>query len=165
MLGQQQAAVTGSTHTRRPKSLKIEISKYAVCEVDSMWAGLLILMTPYGSSHRRWVNAGPICSIELGRTCKDLGLGPHATRPICLRVVKVSKSLLRQTFKPPRAESRDPCTLLKLKQGKRGVHSLHSVHTSSYELHYSKSDEWKNVDYVVHAGYNDGPIRTYLFRL
>ena len=36
LLRQQQAAATGSTHSRRPDSLKIDISKYKAAEEDSL---------------------------------------------------------------------------------------------------------------------------------
>ena len=36
LLTQQQAAAAGSTHSRRPESLKIDISKYKAAEEDSL---------------------------------------------------------------------------------------------------------------------------------
>ena len=103
-----------------------------------------------GSSYLQWESAGCILLIQPGMMCEDLGLGPQATRPICLWVFKSLQTRLRHTFELPRAEFRDRSKLLKL-NNETWCTLIHSVHTSSYDLHYRKSSEWANVDDVVHA--------------
>ena len=89
LLRQQRAAATGSTHTRRSESLKIDITKYKAAEEYSLLRWFVELDEAIRARHIvDEQNAGRICSVELGRTCKDLVLGPQATQPICLWAVR-----------------------------------------------------------------------------
>ena len=100
-----------------------------------------------GSSHSRWAHAGGISSIELGRKREDLCLRPQATRSICLWVVR-SLQIPAQTNVRVQSEPWTPETQTR----QTWCTFINSVHTSTYELQYSKYDEWTNVDHVVHAG-------------
>ena len=78
--------------------------------------------------------------------------------------LEISKSLLRETFEPPRAESRSHSSLLRLKQGKR------DVHTYAQQLRYLAScviehpvDEDALIYIFLHS-LVEGPVRTYMFR-
>ena len=85
---------------------------------------------------------------NLAGRAKTWALGLKLHDPYVFGSLEVFKSLLRQTFEPPRAEFRARSKLLRIKQGTL----VNSVHTSPYQLHNSRPTEPTNVDYVVHAG-------------
>ena len=88
LLRQQQAASTGSTHTCRPESLKTEISKYKVTEEDSLLRWFVEFDDAIRACH---IVDEQMQVAFLNRTrqdVQDLGLGPQATRPIYLWVVR-----------------------------------------------------------------------------
>ena len=60
---------------------------------------------------------------NLAGRAKTWSLGLKLHDPYVCGSLEVFKPLLRQTFEPPRAEFRARCELLRIKQGKRGVHS------------------------------------------
>ena len=68
-------SVPGMTHTRRPKTLKIDISKYRGVEEDSLLRWFVELDDAI-RAHRRQANASRIRSIKFGRSCQNLGIGP-----------------------------------------------------------------------------------------
>ena len=92
-----------------------------------------------------------------------LGLKLHD--PFVFGSLEVSKSLLRQTFEPQRAEFRARSELLKLKQGKRDVQSYiqYIVHLTSCIT--SNMPNEQTLITLFMQGLTDGPLRTYLFRL
>uniref|UniRef100_A0AAV1U0T7 Uncharacterized protein n=1 Tax=Peronospora matthiolae TaxID=2874970 RepID=A0AAV1U0T7_9STRA len=85
LLRQQQAAAGGSMHSRRPETLKIDISKYRRGLPPEMVHR--IRRRHKGASHRRRGYASCICPVKSGRTCQDLGTGAQVARPICVWVV------------------------------------------------------------------------------
>uniref|UniRef100_A0AAV1V2S2 CCHC-type domain-containing protein n=1 Tax=Peronospora matthiolae TaxID=2874970 RepID=A0AAV1V2S2_9STRA len=94
---QQQAAAGGSMHSRRPETLKIDISKAR--RIDD------------GDMQVAFAQSNPA-----GRA-KTWALGLKLHDPYAFGSLGVFKSRLRKTFEPPRAEFRARTELLKLKQG------------------------------------------------
>ena len=75
------------------------------------------------------------------------------------------KSLLRRTFEPPWAEFRALSEFLRIKQGKRDVHSY-----IQYILHLTSCItvdplNQQTLITLFMQGLTDGPVKTYLFRL
>uniref|UniRef100_A0AAV1VKW4 Retrotransposon gag domain-containing protein n=1 Tax=Peronospora matthiolae TaxID=2874970 RepID=A0AAV1VKW4_9STRA len=58
----------------------------------------------------------------MGRA-KTCALGLKLHDPNVFKSLKILKSRFKETFEPPRAESRARSALLRLKQGKRDVHA------------------------------------------
>uniref|UniRef100_A0AAV1V2N0 Uncharacterized protein n=1 Tax=Peronospora matthiolae TaxID=2874970 RepID=A0AAV1V2N0_9STRA len=88
LLRQQQAAAGVSMHSRRPETLKIDISKYRGGRRRlPLEMVRRIGWRHKGASHRRRGYASCICPVKSGRTCQDLGTGAQAARPICVWVV------------------------------------------------------------------------------
>ena len=124
MLRQQQATATESTYTRRPEILKIDISKYKGANEDSLLRWFVELDDAIRARHI----VGEEMQIEFAQSnlagrakTWDLGLKLHD--PYVFGSLEFFKSLLRQTFEPPREEFRARSELLRIKQGKRDVHS------------------------------------------
>uniref|UniRef100_A0AAV1UQ38 CCHC-type domain-containing protein n=1 Tax=Peronospora matthiolae TaxID=2874970 RepID=A0AAV1UQ38_9STRA len=99
LLRQQQAAAGGSMHSRRPETLKIDISKARRIDDGDMQVAF--------------------AQSNLAGRAKTWALGLKLHDPYAFGSLEVFKSRLRQTFEPPRAEFRARTELLKLKQGKR----------------------------------------------
>uniref|UniRef100_A0AAV1TX50 CCHC-type domain-containing protein n=1 Tax=Peronospora matthiolae TaxID=2874970 RepID=A0AAV1TX50_9STRA len=139
LLRQQQAAAGGSMHSRRPETLKIDISKYRGVEEDSLLRWFVELDD---AIRARRIDDGDMqvafAQSNLAGRAKTWVLGLKLHDPYAFGSLEVFKSRLRQTFEPPRAEFRARTELLKLKQGKRDVHAY---------------------------GLADGPVKTHLFRL
>uniref|UniRef100_A0AAV1U1C7 CCHC-type domain-containing protein n=1 Tax=Peronospora matthiolae TaxID=2874970 RepID=A0AAV1U1C7_9STRA len=137
LLRQQQAAAGGSMHSRRPETLKIDISKYRGVEEDSLLRWFVELDD---AIRARRIDDGDM-QVEFsqsnlaGRT-KTWVLGLKLHDPYAFGLLGVFKSRLRQTFEPPRAEFRARTELLKLKRVS-----------------------------VFVQGLADGPVKTHLFRL
>ena len=81
------------------------------------------------------------------------------------RSLEVFKSLFRQTFELPQAEFRARFELLKLKQGKRNVHSYiqYIRHLTSCITSNPPNEQTLITSFMQDL--TDGPVRTYLFRL
>uniref|UniRef100_A0AAV1TLG7 CCHC-type domain-containing protein n=1 Tax=Peronospora matthiolae TaxID=2874970 RepID=A0AAV1TLG7_9STRA len=143
LLRQQQAAAGGSMHSRRPETLKIDISGQSI-----EGRGRL-----------------PLEMSNLAGRAKTWALGLKLHDPYAFGSLEVFKSRLRQTFEPPRAEFRARTELLKLKQGKRDVHAYaqHIRHLTSC-ISSNPVDEHTLLS-VFMQGLADGPVKTHLFRL
>uniref|UniRef100_A0AAV1TQI8 Uncharacterized protein n=1 Tax=Peronospora matthiolae TaxID=2874970 RepID=A0AAV1TQI8_9STRA len=98
LLIQQQAAAGGSMHSRRPETLKIDISKYSARRIDDGDMKVAFAQSNLAGRAKTWA----------------LGLKLH--NPYALGSLEVFKSRLRQMFEPPGAEFRARTELLKLKQ-------------------------------------------------
>ena len=124
LLRQQQAAATGSTHSRRPESLKIDISKYKTAKEDSLLRWFVELDDAIRARHivDEQMQVA-FAQSNLARRAKTWPLGLKLHDPLVFGSLEVFKSLLRQTIKPPRAEFRAHSEVLKIKQGKSDVHS------------------------------------------
>uniref|UniRef100_A0AAV1TCG7 CCHC-type domain-containing protein n=1 Tax=Peronospora matthiolae TaxID=2874970 RepID=A0AAV1TCG7_9STRA len=140
LLRQQQAAAGGSMHSRRPETLKIDISKYRGVEEDPLL---------------RWF-------VELDDATRARRIDDGD-----MQVAFAQSNLAgrAKTWAPPRAEFRARTELLKLRQGKRDVHAYaqHIRHLTSC-ISSNPVDEHTLV-YVFMQGLADGPIKTHLFRL
>uniref|UniRef100_A0AAV1UVI6 Retrotransposon gag domain-containing protein n=1 Tax=Peronospora matthiolae TaxID=2874970 RepID=A0AAV1UVI6_9STRA len=145
LLSQQQAAAGGSMHSRRPETLKIDISKAR--RIDDGDMQVVFAQSNLAGRAKTWA----------------LGLKLHD--PNAFGSLEVFKSRLRQTFEPRRAEFRARTELLKLKQGKRDVHAYaqHTRHLTSC-ISSNPVDEHTLVS-VFMQGLADGPVKTHLFRL
>uniref|UniRef100_A0AAV1U389 CCHC-type domain-containing protein n=1 Tax=Peronospora matthiolae TaxID=2874970 RepID=A0AAV1U389_9STRA len=145
LLRQQQAAAGGSMHSRRPETLKIDISKARRIDDGDMQVAF--------------------AQSNLAGRAKTWALGLKLHDPYAFGSLEVFKSRLRQTFEPPRAEFRARTELLKLKQGKRDVHAYaqHIRHLTSC-ISSNPVDEHTLVS-VFMQGLADGPVKTHLFRL
>uniref|UniRef100_A0AAV1T1K2 Retrotransposon gag domain-containing protein n=1 Tax=Peronospora matthiolae TaxID=2874970 RepID=A0AAV1T1K2_9STRA len=121
LLRQQQAAGGGSMHSRRPETLKIDISKYRGVEEDSLLRWFVELDDVIRA---RRIDDGDMqvafAQSNLAGRAKTWALGLKLHDPYAFGSLEVFKSRLRQTFEPPRAEFRARTELLKLKQGSCG---------------------------------------------
>uniref|UniRef100_A0AAV1U404 CCHC-type domain-containing protein n=1 Tax=Peronospora matthiolae TaxID=2874970 RepID=A0AAV1U404_9STRA len=162
----QQAAAGGSMHSRRPETLKIDISKYRGVEEDSLLRWFVELDD---AIRARRIDDGDMqvafAQSNLAGRAKTWALGLKLHDPYAFGSLEVFKSRLRQTFEPPRAEFRARTELLKLKQGKRDVHAYaqHIRHLTSC-ISSNPVDEHTLVS-VFMQGLADGPVKTHLFRL
>uniref|UniRef100_A0AAV1T2I0 Retrotransposon gag domain-containing protein n=1 Tax=Peronospora matthiolae TaxID=2874970 RepID=A0AAV1T2I0_9STRA len=124
LLRQQQAAAGGSMHSRRPETLKIDISKYRGVEEDSLLRWFVELDD---AIRARRIDDGETQAAfarpNLAGRAKTWALGLKLHDPYAFGSLEVFKSRLRQTFEPPRAEFRARTELLKLEQNKRAVHA------------------------------------------
>uniref|UniRef100_A0AAV1TTN7 Retrotransposon gag domain-containing protein n=2 Tax=Peronospora matthiolae TaxID=2874970 RepID=A0AAV1TTN7_9STRA len=166
LLRQQQAAAGGSMHSRRPETLKIDISKYRGVEEDSLLRWFVELDD---AIRARRIDDGEMqvafAQSNLAGRAKTWALGLKLPDPYAFGSLEVFKSRLRQTFETPRAEFRARTELLKLKQGKRDVHAYaqHTRHLTSC-ISSNPVDEHTLVS-VFMQGLADGPVKTHLFRL
>uniref|UniRef100_A0AAV1TT14 CCHC-type domain-containing protein n=1 Tax=Peronospora matthiolae TaxID=2874970 RepID=A0AAV1TT14_9STRA len=153
-------------HTRRPETLKIDISKYRGVEEDSL---LRWFVESDDAIRARRIDDGDMqaafAQSNLAGRAKTWALGLKLHDPYAFGSLEVFKSRLRQTFEPPRAEFRARTELLKLKQGKRNVHAYaqHIRHLTSC-ISSNPVDEHTLVS-VFMQGLADGPVKTHLFRL
>uniref|UniRef100_A0AAV1VFG1 CCHC-type domain-containing protein n=1 Tax=Peronospora matthiolae TaxID=2874970 RepID=A0AAV1VFG1_9STRA len=145
LLRQQQAAAGGSMHSRRPETLKIDISKARRIDDGDMQVAF--------------------AQSNLAGRAKTWALGLKLHDPHAFGSLEVFKSRLRQPFEPPRAEFEARNELLRLKQGKRDVHAYaqHIRHLTSCKSS-NPVDEHTLVS-VFMQGLADGPVKTHLFRL
>uniref|UniRef100_A0AAV1VNF5 Retrotransposon gag domain-containing protein n=1 Tax=Peronospora matthiolae TaxID=2874970 RepID=A0AAV1VNF5_9STRA len=107
LLRQQQAAAGGSMHSRRPETLKIDISKARRIDDGDMQVAF--------------------AQSNLAGRAKTWALGLKLHDPYAFGSLEVFKSRLRQTFEPPRAEFRARTELLKLKQGSSNPVDEHTL--------------------------------------
>uniref|UniRef100_A0AAV1U001 CCHC-type domain-containing protein n=1 Tax=Peronospora matthiolae TaxID=2874970 RepID=A0AAV1U001_9STRA len=162
----QQAAAGGSMHSRRPETLKIDISKY---RGSKKTPSLRWFVELDDAIRARRIDDGDMqvafAQSNLAGRAKTWALGLKLHDPYAFGSLEVFKSRLRQTFELPRAEFRARTELLKLKQGKRDVHAYaqHIRHLTSC-ISSNPVDEHTLVS-VFMQGLADGPVKTHLFRL
>ena len=160
------AAAGGSTYTRRPGTLKLEVSKFRGVEGDSLLTWFVevddaiealrieeeSMKIKFGMSH-------------LGGRARAWALGLKLHDSNVFESLDDFKSRLRDSFEPPRAEFRVRSELLDLKQGKRDLHAYaqHMRYLVSCIVSAPISEVMKI--HIFLKGLTDGPVRTYLFRL
>ena len=160
------AAAGGSTYTRRPGTLKLEVSKFRGVEGDSLLTWFVevddaiealrieeeSMKIKFGMSH-----------LEGSARAWSLRLKLHDSN--VFESLDDFKSRLRDSFEPPRAEFRVRSELLDLKQGKRDLHAYaqHMRYLVSCIVSAPISEVMKI--HIFLKGLTDGPVRTYLFRL
>uniref|UniRef100_A0AAV1TFY6 CCHC-type domain-containing protein n=1 Tax=Peronospora matthiolae TaxID=2874970 RepID=A0AAV1TFY6_9STRA len=145
LLRQQQAAAGGSMHSRRPETLKIDISKARRIDDGDMQVAF--------------------AQSNLAGRAKTWALGLKLHDPYAFGSLEVFKSRLRQTFEPPRAEFRARTKLLKLKQGKCDVHAYAQRIRHLTSCISSNPVDEHTLVLVFMQGLADGPVKTHLFRL
>uniref|UniRef100_A0AAV1U1I4 CCHC-type domain-containing protein n=1 Tax=Peronospora matthiolae TaxID=2874970 RepID=A0AAV1U1I4_9STRA len=140
LLRQQQAAAGGSMHSRRPETLKIDISKYRGVDEDSLL---------------RW-----FVELDDAIRARRIDVGDMQ-----VAFAQSNQAGRAETWAPPRAEFRARTELLKLRQGKRDVHAYaqHIRHLTSC-INSNPMDEHTLVS-VFMQGLADVPVKTHLFRL
>ena len=144
MLRQKQAQTTVPevTPARRPKTWKIDISKYKGVEEDSLLLWFVELDRAINVRHIDDEQMKfTFAQTNLAGRAKTWALGLKLHDPHVFGSLEVFKTRFRQTFIPPRAEFRARSDVLKHRQGKRDVHSssqhvnihldLHLRHTRS----------------------------------
>ena len=156
---------TGSTYTRRSEPLKLSVTKYEG-DIDNSILRWFVEIDE-AIRARRIDESDMQVSFALSNLtgrARDWALGLKLHDPYVFGSLDVFKSMLRETFEPPRAESRSRSALLRLKQGKRDVHSF------AQELRYLANcviehpvDEHTLIE-IFMDGLADGPVRTYMFR-
>ena len=96
---------------------------------------------------------------------KTWALGLKLHDPYVFGSLEVLKSLLRQTFEPPRAELRARSEILRIKQGKRDVHSyIQYIRHLTSCITVDPLNQQTLITLFM-QGLTDGPVKTYLFRL
>ena len=98
---------------------------------------------------------------NLAGRAKTLALGLKLHDPFVFGSLEVFKSLLRQIFESPRPEFRPRSKLLKLKQGKRDVHSyIQYIRHLTSCITANQLNEQTLITLFM-QGRTDGPVRTY----
>ena len=96
---------------------------------------------------------------------KTWALGIKLHDPYAFGSLELYRTLLRQTFEPPRAELRNSSELLKFKQSKRDLNSyIHYMHHHTSCITANPPNDQTLITLFI-QGLTDGPVRTYLFRL
>ena len=165
-LQQVQTPVPGMTQTRRPETLKIDISKYRGVEEDSLLRWFVELDDAIRARHivDEQMQVAFAQSNLAGRA-KTWALGLKLRDPYVFGSLEVFKTRLKQTFEPPRAEFRARSELLKLKQGKRDVHA-YAQHIRLLASCITNNPVHEHTLITVFMqGLTDGPVKTHLFRL
>ena len=158
-------SATAPKHTLRPEFLKIDISKYKGDEDDSLLRWLVDLDDAIAARHIKGDAMQVTFSLSnLTGRAKVWAIGHKLQNPPTFGSLNILKSRLRETFEPPRADSRARSALLRLKQGKRDVHGYaqHLRHLASCVTEHPVN-EYTLIDTFLH-GLADGPVRTYMFR-
>uniref|UniRef100_A0AAV1TXL3 Retrotransposon gag domain-containing protein n=1 Tax=Peronospora matthiolae TaxID=2874970 RepID=A0AAV1TXL3_9STRA len=155
----------GPTHMRRTKTLKIDISRYKGTDEYSLLRWFVELDDDIRTRHIEGDEMQVTFALSnLTGQAKTWPLGLKLHDPNVFESLGILKSRLKETFEPPRAESRARSALLRLKQGKRDVHAyaqhLRYLAKSVTENHV---DEHTLINVLIY-GLVDGPVKTYVFR-
>uniref|UniRef100_A0AAV1TXD9 Retrotransposon gag domain-containing protein n=1 Tax=Peronospora matthiolae TaxID=2874970 RepID=A0AAV1TXD9_9STRA len=114
----------GPTHMRRTKTLKIDISRYKGTDEYSLLRWFVELDDDIRTRHIEGDEMQVTFALSnLTGQAKTWPLGLKLHDPNVFESLGILKSRLKETFEPPRAESRARSALLRLKQGKRDVHA------------------------------------------
>ena len=160
----QQAATTGSRHLRRTESLNIDISKYKAAEEDSLLRWFVELDDAIRARHIVDEQMQVALSqSKLAGRAKTWAMDLELHDPFVFGSLEFFNSLLRQTFEPPRAEFRARSELLKLKQGKRDVHSYIQYLRHLTSCITSNPSNEQTLSMFFMQGLTYGLVRSYLF--
>uniref|UniRef100_A0AAV1UJP8 Retrotransposon gag domain-containing protein n=1 Tax=Peronospora matthiolae TaxID=2874970 RepID=A0AAV1UJP8_9STRA len=114
----------GPTHIRRPETLKMDTARYKGTDEDSLLRWFVELNDAIRARH---IEGGEMqvtfALSNLTGRAKTWALGLKLHDPNVFGSLEILKSRLKETFEPPRAEFRASSALLRLKQGKRDVHT------------------------------------------
>ena len=161
---QSQSATAASTRERRRETLKLEVSKYRGVKEDPLLRWFLEMGDAIKARHingeEMQVAFAKSNLSGLARTCA-LNLQLH--NPNVFGSLAVFKTLLSQTFEPPRAEFRTLSELLTIKQGKRDVYAYaqHVRYLASCMVANPVS-EFVLITIFL-QGLIDGPVRNHSF--
>uniref|UniRef100_A0AAV1VH45 Retrotransposon gag domain-containing protein n=1 Tax=Peronospora matthiolae TaxID=2874970 RepID=A0AAV1VH45_9STRA len=129
----------GPKHTRRPETLKIDISRYKGTDGDSHLRWFVELDDAIRAHHIEGDEMQVTFALSnLTGRAKTWALGITLHDPNVFESRKILKSRLKETFEPPRAEFKARSALLRLKQGKRDVHAY------AHHLRYLASSVTEN---------------------
>ena len=163
---QSQSAAAASTRERRRETLKLEVSKYRGVEEDSLMRWFLEVDDAIKARHieDEQMQVAFAKSNLTGRA-KTWALNQQLQDPNVFGSLAVFKTMLSQTFEPPRAEFRTLTELLKIKQGKRDVHAYaqHIRYLASCMV-ANPMPEFALITIFL-QGLSDGPVRNHLFRV
>uniref|UniRef100_A0AAV1TPY7 Retrotransposon gag domain-containing protein n=1 Tax=Peronospora matthiolae TaxID=2874970 RepID=A0AAV1TPY7_9STRA len=114
----------GTTHMRRSETSKIDFSRYKGTDEDSLLRWFVELDDAIRARHIEGDEMQVTFALSnvTGRA-KTWALGLKLHDPNVFESLEILKSRLKETFEPPRAESRARSALSRLKQGKRDVHA------------------------------------------
>uniref|UniRef100_A0AAV1VMB0 Retrotransposon gag domain-containing protein n=1 Tax=Peronospora matthiolae TaxID=2874970 RepID=A0AAV1VMB0_9STRA len=105
----------GLTHTHRPETLKIGISKYKGTDEDSLLRWFVELDDAIRAHHIECDEMQVTLALSnLTRRAKTWALGLKFHDPNVFESLEILKSRLKDTFEPPRAEFRAGSALLRL---------------------------------------------------
>uniref|UniRef100_A0AAV1UNV9 Retrotransposon gag domain-containing protein n=2 Tax=Peronospora matthiolae TaxID=2874970 RepID=A0AAV1UNV9_9STRA len=126
LLQQQRShqSMGGPTHMCRPETLKIDISRYKGTDEDSLLRWFVELDDAIRARHIEGDEMQVTFALSnLTGRGKTWALALKLHDQNLFESLEILKSRLKETFEPPRAESRARSALLGLKQGKRDVHA------------------------------------------
>uniref|UniRef100_A0AAV1V357 Retrotransposon gag domain-containing protein n=1 Tax=Peronospora matthiolae TaxID=2874970 RepID=A0AAV1V357_9STRA len=114
----------GPTHLRRPETLKIYISRFKGTDEDSLLRWFVELDDAIRARHIEGDEMQVTLALStLTGRAKVWALGLKLHDPNVFESLEILMSRIKETFEPPRAESRARSALLRLNQGKRDVHA------------------------------------------
>uniref|UniRef100_A0AAV1UGA0 Retrotransposon gag domain-containing protein n=1 Tax=Peronospora matthiolae TaxID=2874970 RepID=A0AAV1UGA0_9STRA len=155
----------GQTHTCRPETLKIDISRYKGTDEDSLSIWFVDLDDAIRARHIESDEMQVTFALSnlIGRA-KTWALGLELQDPKMFESLEILKSRLKETFGPPRAEFGARSALLKLKKGKRDVHAYaQNLRYLASSFTENPVDEHTLIKVFIY-GLVDGPVKTYMFR-
>uniref|UniRef100_A0AAV1TGK0 Retrotransposon gag domain-containing protein n=1 Tax=Peronospora matthiolae TaxID=2874970 RepID=A0AAV1TGK0_9STRA len=150
---------------RRSETFKIDISRYTENDEDYLLRWFVELDDAIRACHFEGDEMQVTFALSnLTGRAKTWALGLKLHDPNVFELLKILKSLLNETFEPPRAEFRARSAILRLKQGKRDVHAyaLHFCYLASSVTEHPV-DEPTLINVFI-DGLVDGPVKTYMFQ-
>uniref|UniRef100_A0AAV1TM29 Retrotransposon gag domain-containing protein n=1 Tax=Peronospora matthiolae TaxID=2874970 RepID=A0AAV1TM29_9STRA len=156
--------MVGTTPTRRPETLKIDISWYKGTDEDSLLRWFVELDDAIRARHIEGDEMQVTFALSnvTGRA-KTWVLGLKLHDPNVFESLRSLKSRLKETLEPPRAEFRERSALLRLTQGKRDVHVYaQQQRYLASSVTENPVDEHKLINVFIY-GLGDRPLKTYMF--
>uniref|UniRef100_A0AAV1UUL7 Retrotransposon gag domain-containing protein n=1 Tax=Peronospora matthiolae TaxID=2874970 RepID=A0AAV1UUL7_9STRA len=154
----------GPSHTRRPENLKTDISRYKRTDEDSLLRWFVEL---YDANWARHIEGDEMkvtfALSNLIRRAKTWALGLKLHDPNWFESLDIFKPRLKETLMPPRAEFRARSALLRLKQGKRGVHAYVQNLRFTSSVTKNRVNGHTLINVFIY-GLVDGPVKTYMFQ-
>uniref|UniRef100_A0AAV1TPY1 Retrotransposon gag domain-containing protein n=1 Tax=Peronospora matthiolae TaxID=2874970 RepID=A0AAV1TPY1_9STRA len=155
----------GLTHMSRPETLQIAISRYKETDEDSHLRWLVELDDAIRARHIEDDEVQVTFALSnLTELAKTWALGIKIHDPNVFESLDFLKYRLKETFEPPRAESRARFALLRLKQAKRDVHA-YAQHVCYLASSFTENpvDEHTLINVFIY-GLVDGLVKTYMFQ-
>uniref|UniRef100_A0AAV1TDH9 Retrotransposon gag domain-containing protein n=1 Tax=Peronospora matthiolae TaxID=2874970 RepID=A0AAV1TDH9_9STRA len=155
----------GPMHIHRPETLKIDISRYKGTDEGSLLRWFVELDDAIRVRHIEADEMQVTFALSnLTGRAKTWVLGLKLHDPNVFELLEILKHRLKETFEPPRAESRARSALLRLKQGKRDVHAYaQHLRCLASSVTENNVDEHTLINVFIY-GLMDGPVKTYMFQ-